>query len=114
VKKLGIVFMRYLGSHRGQTPASKTELEQYIASLTPEDKKGLGIENPSEVFTSSRDMQEIVVRYGLQIPPPGPGKPPVVAYEKDGVGHRHLVAYANGGAEEVTAAQLKEMVPDAK
>lgn len=114
VKKLGIAFMRYVGSHRGQSPANRDELEKFLAAMKPDELKAMGIESVSEVFESSRDGEALVVRYGVPIPPPGPGNPTVVAYEKEGVSGKHFVVYDTAGVEEISAERLKELVPDVK
>ncbi len=114
VKKLGIVYMRFVGTHRGQGPASREEFAQFVADMKPEDLKAMGIKDAKDMFKSSRDDQEIVVRYGIPIPPPGGGDPTVVAYEGQGVNGKRLVVYGTAGVEEITAERLKKLVPDAK
>ncbi|MDB5389197.1 MAG: hypothetical protein JWM11_4843 [Planctomycetaceae bacterium] len=114
VKQIGIVYMRYLGSHQGKSPANREELDKFLEKMSPADLKTMGIANAKDVFISSRDKSEIVVRYGIEVPPPGPGKPTVVAYEQKGVGGKHLVVYGTAGVEEITNAKLKELVPDVK
>lgn len=114
VKKLGIAFMRFVGSHRGQSPANREELDQFVSAMKADELKAMGIENPSELYQSSRDGAELVVRYGMTIPPPNPNNPTVVAYEKEGVSGKHLVVYDTAGVEEISEERLKELVPDVK
>lgn len=114
VKRLGILYMRFVGAHRGQGPASREEFDKYIASLPASDLKVMGAEDPSKLFQSSRDKSELVVRYGIPIPVPGPGDPTVVAYESKGADGKRYVVYGNAGVEEITEERLKKLVPDAK
>lgn len=114
VKKLGIAFMRFVGSHRGKAPANRDELDKFLAAMKSDELKAMGIENIREIYQSSRDDSELVVRYGITIPPPNPSNPTVVAYEKEGVGGKRLVVYETAGVEEISAERLKELVPDAK
>lgn len=113
VKRLGIVFGKFLGAHRGKAPANREELEQFIQAMPANERTVIGADNPAELFRSKRDGEEIVVRYGLTVPPPGKD-PTVLAYEKKGVGGKHMVVYGTAGIDEITAARLKELVPDMK
>jgi hypothetical protein len=112
VKQIGIAYARFLGAHQNKSPQSREEFNAFLKSRSPADLKAMGIETPSEIFTSSRDNSEITVRYGIEVPPPQPGSPTVLAYESTGVGGKHLAVYSTGGVEEITEARLKELVPD--
>ncbi len=114
VKRVGILYMRFVGSHAGKTPADREEFEGYLGQLSEADMKAIGIEKIQDLFYSARDNSELVIRYGITIPPPQPGNPTVVAYEAKGSGGRRLVAFANAGVEEVASDRFKELVPDAK
>lgn len=114
IKKLGIICMRFVGKHRGKAPVDRAELDTFLEELGQKELAVMGISKPDAVFHSSRDNQPIVIRYGITIPPPGPGLPTVIAYEKEGFGGQRLVAFATAGVEQVNEARLKELVPEFK
>ncbi len=114
IKPLSILFFRYTAQHRGQTPLNREELEKFINAQGPTELEVLGAKDMNDLFTSARDQQPYIVRYGVTVPPPGPGGPTVVAYETKGVSGRWLVAFSTAGVDEVDASKLKELVPDAK
>jgi len=113
VKRLGIMFMKFLGRNRGKSPANREELETFIKATPPAELTSLGIEDINEIFHSSRDGEDLVIRYGIVVPPPGQD-PTVIAYEQVGVSGKHMVVYGTGGIEEITEDRLKELVPDVK
>ena len=114
IKPLSILFFRYTAQHRGQTPPNREELETFIGTQGPKELEVLGVKSLDDLFTSARDKQPYVIRYGVTIPPPGPNGPTAVAYEATGVHGRRLVVFSTAGVEEVDAARLKQLVPDAK
>lgn len=114
LKPLGILYMKYVGRHQGKSPGSREELENFIKSNGQDELKGMGISDTGAIFLSSRDGSPLIVRYGVQIPPPGPGGPSIVAYEAIGSNGRRFVANSMGGVEELDEATLKEKVPDFK
>ena len=112
VKRLGIAYMKFIIRHQGKTPANKQELEKFIESIPVGEREALGLENAAEVFQSSRDGADLVVRYGIIIPPPGKDRT-VISYEHDGVNGKHMVVYETAGIAELTLEELKKLVPDA-
>lgn len=111
VKNIAIFYGRYMSQNRGQTPPDKEALKKFIASHPATELAALKITDVEPMFVSPRDQQPYVVLYGVKLPPPSPAGSPVIAYEKDGVGGRRFVAFANAGVEELDEARFRELVP---
>jgi len=99
LKKLAIVYGRFLSQHRGKPPANLTSF---------------GIDDSNRVFISNRDNKPYVIIYGQPKGPPGPGGSPVIAYEQQGEAGMRWVASALGAVEEVDEARFRQLVPTAK
>jgi hypothetical protein len=114
LKKLALVYGRFLSQHRGKPPADEAEFKKYVGSLRPAELKSFGVNDPSQIFVSERDGKPYVIIYGPPKGPPGPGSSPVIAYEQEGKGGNRWVASAAGAVEEVDEARFRELVPTAK
>jgi hypothetical protein len=114
LKKLVMVYGRFLAQHRGQPPANEAEFKKFVESLRPADLASFGIDEVSRLFVSNRDGKPYVVIYGQAKGPSGPGGSPVIAYEQEGKGGRRWVATVVGAVEEVDEARFGQLVPTAK
>jgi len=114
LKKLALVYGRFLSQSRGQPPASEAEFKKFAQSLRPADLKAFGIDDIEQVFISERDEKPYVVIYGKPQGPPGPGGSPVIAYEQEGKAGKRWVASVVGAVEEVDEARFQQLVPTAK
>ena len=111
VKNIAIFYGRYMSQNRGRTPPDEATLKKFIASHPATELAALKATDVDQLFVSPRDKQPYVVRYGATLPPPSPTGSPVIAYEKDGVGGRRFVAFANAGVEELDDARFQQLVP---
>jgi len=111
LKALAVLYGRYVGSHRGQSPPSEAEFKKYIRALPPGELSSLKVTDVDSIFTSPRDNQPYTVKYKLPLPPPGPDGAPVVAYEQTGSGGERYVANSLGDVQLVDAAKFEQMVP---
>ncbi len=114
LKKLAIVYGRFLSQHRGRPPANEAEFEKYVASLPPAERTSFGIGDSERMFISERDGKPYVIMYGEPKGPPGPGGAPVIAYEQEGKAGKRWVASALGAVKEVDEARFRQLVPTAK
>jgi hypothetical protein len=114
LKKLTVVYGRYLSQHRGRPPGDEAEFKKYVQSLRPADLKSFGIDDPSRIFISDRDDKPYIIIYGEPKGPPGPGGAAVFAYEQEGKAGKRWVASSIGAIEEVDEARFRELVPTAK
>ncbi len=114
LKKLTVVYGRYLAQHRGQPPANEAEFKKFVQSLPPADRASLGIADSEDLFLSNRDNKPYVVIYGRPKGPPGPGGAPVIAYEQEGKSGKRWVASALGAIEEVDDARFQQLTQTAK
>jgi len=114
IRPLAILFLRFTSQHRGKSPQNREELEKFIDTQGPRELEAFGIKKMEDLFVSERDEQPYVVRYGIDIPPPGPNGQTAVAYESKGLNGNRLVVFSTAGVEEVGTARLKQLVPDAQ
>jgi hypothetical protein len=114
LKRLALVYGRYIARHRGQPPASEADLKKYVQEMSPADLKAFGVEDANRIFISERDGKPYVIVCGQAKGPPGPGGAPVVAYEQEGKDGKRWVASYLGAVEEVDDARFRQMVPTAK
>jgi hypothetical protein len=114
IKKLALVYGRFLSQHRGRPPANEAEFKKYVQALSPADLASFGIDDSNRIFISNRDDKPYVVIYGKPHGPPGPGGSPVIAYEQEGKAGTRWVASALGAVEEVDEARFRELAPTAK
>jgi hypothetical protein len=111
LKKLALVYGRFLSQHQGKPPANEAEFKAYVKALRPSDLKAFGVDDPSKIFVSDRDNKPYVVVYGKPKGPPGPGGAAVIAYEQEGKEGMRWVASSSGAVEEVDAARFRQLVP---
>jgi hypothetical protein len=114
LKKLAIVYGRFLARHQGKPPADEAEFRKYVESLSPADLTPLGIDDSKRLFISDRDNKPYVIIYGQPKGPPGPGGAAVIAYEQEGKAGKRWVASSLGAVEEVDEARFRQWVPTAK
>jgi hypothetical protein len=114
IKKLSIVYGRFLAQHRGRPPANEAEFKKYVQALSPAELTSFGIEDSNQIFISNRDGKPYVIIYGPSKGPPGPGGAPVIAYEQEGKEGKRWVASALGAVEEVDETRFRQLAPSAK
>jgi hypothetical protein len=115
LKPLAVFYGRYVGQHRGRTPANEQEFRKFIDSMGKEHLASMQVNSIDELFISSRDKKPYVVLYGL-VSQTGNELPSatVVAYEQEGKGGKRFIARLLGAVEEMDEAKFKQAVPNAK
>lgn len=111
LKALAVLYGRYVGSHRGQSPPSEAEFKKFIQARPKAELDTLKAADVDSLFISPRDGQPYHVQYKVPLPPPGPQGAPVVAYEQTGEGGQRYVATSLGDVQLVDEAKFQEMVP---
>lgn len=114
LQKLVVVYGQYLRDHRGDAPADEPAFRKSIEGLSEAERSGRGLNDIDALFTSPRDKQPYVVRYGGKIGAPGPDGAPWVAHEKTGQGGKQYVGFATGQMEEVDEKRLQEILSKQK
>lgn len=110
IKPLAVLYGRYVNMHQGQPPPNEAEFRTFLAGESAMLQQ-LGVSDAAGLFTSSRDGQPYVIRYGPADGPPGPGGLPVIIYEQTGVEGKRYVASSLGAIEEVDESKFAEYVP---
>jgi hypothetical protein len=88
-------------------PADEASLREFGKSLTADERKSYIIGDDIEgLFTSPRDKQKYVIRFGQRLDPVGPMRG--VIWEAVGQGGTHLMALSNGYVEEYDENMFKE------
>ena len=114
LQKLVVVYGQYLRNHRGDAPADEKEFRTSIEEMSESERASRGLSDLAALFTSPRDKQPYVVRYGGKIGAPGPNGAPWIAHEKEGQGGKRYVGFATGQMEEVDEGRLQEILSKAK
>lgn len=114
LQNLIVVYGQYLRNHRGDAPADEKAFRKSIEEISESDRASRGLSDIAALFTSPRDKQPYVVRYGSKIGAPGPNGAPWVAHEKDGQGGKRYVGFATGQMEEVDEQRLQEILSKQK
>jgi hypothetical protein len=99
MSNLAVYFGKFTSRNKGLAPSNEKQLKDFI--LSQDDKADL-----DKLFTSPRDKEPVVVRYGLKATTPTT----VMAHEKTGVGGKRYSAMAIGQVREVDEAEFKELV----
>jgi hypothetical protein len=100
LQQLARWYASFPSTNNGRLPANENEFKQHINSQ--------GGESVDEMFVSERDNQPFVVLYGRDaVNPVNSG---IVAFEKQGLEGKRLVAYRSGSTEEVDDARFRELV----
>jgi hypothetical protein len=108
LKTLSTLYLDYAASHQGAGPASEESLKAHIRRLDPVqlEAHGIALAKLDELFVSDRDGQPFAVLYGVSLSQISGTSAPLVAHERQGLGERLLVAYANVKVEEIPASQV--------
>jgi hypothetical protein len=111
LQALAELYAQYAAAHKGQTPPNDAELRKFAASIEAQARAaGEPPVNPADpkvtrfdkFFTSTRDGQPFVVRYGTPVSyKTAPDQ--VLATEAIGVGGKKLAVYSNGLVVERSA-----------
>lgn len=109
MQSLVIGYGQYLARNQGKSPPNEEAFRRFLEKLSDDERKQMGIGAVSEVFRSPRDEQPYVIRYGVTIPPPGPGGAAWIAHEKEGKEGKRFVAFATGQIREVDEAGFQEI-----
>ena len=110
LQKLVVLYGQYLGRHRGDTPADEAEFRKFIDELSETERTSRGLNDVEALFSSPRDKQRYVVRYGGKIGAPGPHGAPWIAHEKEGQGGKRYVGFATGQMDEVDERRFQEIL----
>lgn len=103
------MFNQFASSRGGRGPQGEEELRKFMAA------RGVDAAATDAAFTSPRDGEPYVIRYGgtFGMPDPSKNEPwPVVAYEATGVDGTRQVAFFSGGVEVLEEEKLRELVPE--
>ena len=114
LKKIAVLYGRFLSQHRGQPPANEAEFKKFVHALPPGDLESFGVDDSDRIFISSRDEKPYIIIYGPPKGPPGPGGSPVIAYEQEGKDGKRWVASDLGAIEEVDDARFQQLIPTVK
>lgn len=109
LKAFAVLYGRYVGSHRGQTPPSEADFKKYIQGLPKEQLDALKVTAVDSLFVSPRDGQPYVVKYKIALPPPGPQGAPLIAHEQTGQGGKRYVANSLGDVQLVDESKFQEL-----
>jgi hypothetical protein len=115
LRALAIFYGRFIGSHKGRSPANEAEFKKFILSLPAPEREALGVADPNNIdtlFTSPRDGQPYVIRYKQSSSGLVGGQATVFAYEKTGKNGKRYVATSVGNVEEVDEQRFKQLVPE--
>lgn len=112
LKALAVFYGRYVAQNRGQSPKDEQALKAFIQSLPEADRASLKTENVDSIFTSPRDGQPYVVRYGVPLGMPGPQGAPVIAHEQTGAGGERYVATSLGDVRLVDDEQFQQLTTE--
>lgn len=74
------------------------------------DTNGVDLQNPESIFTSLRDNEPFVVRYGTSINNISGLSAPLLAYEKTGKSGKRLVVFANAKLDYVDDSRLQDLI----
>lgn len=94
-------------SATGRPPADEQQFKNFIAERGATLKR-MGVNSVEEIFVSERDGQPFVVVYGKR---PSGMAASIVAYERQGVDGRRLVAHSMRMIEEVDDERFREIIP---
>jgi hypothetical protein len=109
------VYLDYAAA-RGNGPASQQILNDHLNSLPEFVREGYGFQgvDPQEAFTSLRDGQPFVIRYGIGLTGLSGEQATILAYEAQGnEAGRRLVVYLSTEVELIDEARLRELVGEA-
>ena len=103
IRDLGRQFMQYQSRNAGKTPPNEAAFKKFLGAKA------------DEALVSPRDKVPYIVRYGLA-PKMAAGESTgdIVLYEKVGVAGKRFVVTSMANVQELTEAELKKAVPDAK
>ncbi len=102
VKRVSRMYTVYQMRHGMVGPKDEAELKEFILEHSASRLARIGIEPESvdDIFSSERDGQKLVVRYGLKLEGPNCSIP--VVFESDGVSGTRLVGFANDYTVEIS------------
>ncbi|MFO1063842.1 MAG: hypothetical protein U0892_08275 [Pirellulales bacterium] len=110
LKPLAVYYGRYVGQHRGKSPADEKELKEFIRKQPTTELEAFGIKDVDALFISSRDKKPY--KFSFQQKSVMPGSIAVFAWEQDGVDGKRYVGGTLGQIEEVDEAKFRELVPN--
>ncbi len=107
---LGRMYGEYLADHNGLAPPDEERFTKFLTSR--KDRLATaGISQVEDLLVSPRDGQPLVVLYGKQSAPEGPGGLPWAAYEQTGLAGRRCVIGARGTVEEMDKEHFAQVFP---
>jgi len=106
IQDLANWYAKFRKANKGRYPANEQQLATFIGnSLKQAGSSG----NPQEILTSPRDGQKYTVTYGKPTSP-APNTS-IVAFEKEGVDGKKLIAFETKESREIDDAELKSLLP---
>jgi hypothetical protein len=107
-KALGLIYGKYVGSHRGRQPANQAELLKFATAKESSLLSQLGVSDPEEMFNSPRDGKPLDVVYGTStVSDPNP----IAAYEQQPMNDKRWVVWTTGALMEVDEAEFQTIKP---
>jgi hypothetical protein len=113
IKRLAILYGRFLGPNRGRPPQDEAAFKRYLNSLSPDYLESLGVTSIEDLFVSERDGQAYVVTYGKLGPPVESFGGQVTMYEQQGLEGKRFVADELGTVRELAEEEFRALIPDA-
>jgi hypothetical protein len=107
-KALGLIYGKYVGSHRGRLPPNQAELLKFATAKESSLLSQLGVSDPAEMFNSPRDGKPLDVVYGTSsVSDPNP----IAAYEQQPTHDKRWVVWTTGALMEVDEAEFQTIKP---
>src|SRR5262245_32824702 len=108
LQKLMDLYWAYV-EKKNKTPANEKDLKDFVQGMSPRDKDSLSVPDDYEkLFTSPRDGQKYMVRYGIPKPERG-GESRALAWEQAGAEGKRFVALSVGYVEEYGEESFKDL-----
>jgi hypothetical protein len=111
LRGLARVYLDYAVPKNGSGPDSEQTFRKHLRGL-PDfvlQTNGIDTAEGDAVFTSERDGEPFVIRYGVKIGMISGTAAPAIAHEKTGKNGKRLVVLANARVELVDEARFREL-----
>jgi hypothetical protein len=110
LKQISVLYGQYTGRNRGQGPKNEAEFRKFITENGERSLKMAAVSSVDELFTSSRDNEPFVIRYGIKPSAPGKSGGSIIAYEKSGSGGSRFAVDSVGAVKTVDQSELDELL----
>lgn len=100
----------YLADHNGTPPPTADAFRSFVAGRA-DALASYNVTSAEELLTSPRDGQPFVIVCGKKLSPPDSPSTPWAAFEKVGVGGKHMAVAHRGALVTLTDAELAQQIP---